>query len=554
MTVKDYSKFSFATALQTTGTLSAAIFLIDSIHEVFRINNLYQSQQFLIGILLTALSSWALLEIMLIYRRPNSPPLRGLAGLLIFQLVLVLTRHWSSSSPYSQALPILDPVAGTSSSLGSSIIFLGIYFFTFLAISRFIISAFSYSEASRAKELRKQMQILNITKSALEDSENRYRTFFNLPLVGTAIISSRSGWIALNNQTCEILGYHREDLISKSLVELIHPEELNNSIALIQHLIDRDKSQFQVEKRLIGSDGKIVHALIAGGCEPKQDPEDDILIYLNIINITEQKNAEAELDAAQKRDQANLLQNRQLLEQKLKTSITAAAVAHEIQQPLSSILLNCRLAVQNLAEMPAGSIAAELEARLGTLTSDAEQVVGTMERMRMLLRNVETTHSSVDLAANVHSALVFLRPELTLQQVQVRQEGLELTCPLQGDGAQLQIAVVNLVRNAIQAMEEQPPESRKLRIELQHCPDCLRIVVADSGPGFPPNYSNDTSWELLKSTKATGMGLGLFLAQTAVSNHQGELEIGRCQLLGGAEIVLLLPRLNPDPAADPATP
>jgi signal transduction histidine kinase len=74
--------------------------------------------------------------------------------------------------------------------------------------------------------------------------------------------------------------------------------------------------------------------------------------------------------------------------------------------------------------------------------------------------------------------------------------------------------------------------------------------MADSGPGFPPNYRNHTSWELLKSTKATGMGLGLFLAQTAATNHHGQLHIGRSARLGGAEVVIKLPLISPDPAAD----
>jgi C4-dicarboxylate-specific signal transduction histidine kinase len=270
----------------------------------------------------------------------------------------------------------------------------------------------------------------------------------------------------------------------------------------------------------------------------------DFVLFLWICHaiISAFSSAEA---ASREREQRAEVRRRQELEQKLKTSLTAAAVVHEIQQPLATILLNCRLAESNLAAVLPGAAAADLERRLRALSGDAQQVVTTMERMRMLLRNVETAHSKVDLAANLHSALVFLNGDLCSQQVQLIQEGLEQPCPLQGDGAQLQMAAVNLIRNALQAMEGQPAASRRILVQLQRQPQQLRVLVADSGPGFPPTYSSDTSWELLKSTKATGMGLGLFLAETAATNHHGRLRIGRSQALGGAEVVLELP-LKPD--------
>ena len=160
----------------------------------------------------------------------------------------------------------------------------------------------------------------------------------------------------------------------------------------------------------------------------------------------------------------------------------------------------------------------------------------------MLLRNVETLHSCVDLSAILRSTLVFMRSEIEAQQVQLSEVGLDQACSFQGDSAQLQMAVVNLLRNALQAMENQRPSTRKIRMELQRQPGQINVVLADSGPGFPPDHRCDTSWELLKSSKATGMGLGLFLAQTAATNHRGRLRVGRSATLGGAEVVLELPR------------
>lgn len=247
------------------------------------------------------------------------------------------------------------------------------------------------------------------------------------------------------------------------------------------------------------------------------------------------------LEQAYRREVQDKERRRQLLEQKLKTSLTAAAVVHEIQQPLAAILLKCRLADGALASLPIAEALHQLQDHLRSLSGDAEQMVATMERMRMLLRNVETAHSSIDLAATLDSALLYLRSEIQARQVQVRQEGLEHPCLLQGDAAQLQTAVVNLIRNALQAMENQPERQRQLLVQLQRHPEHLRLVVADSGPGFPDDGFNGGSWDVLKSTKANGMGLGLFLAQTAATNHHGDLQLGRSARLGGAEVAINLP-------------
>lgn len=533
---------SIAVALQTAWTLSALVFLINSVYEVLSINNLYQSQHFLIGILLVVLCLWALVEVLQIKPRQGCPPLEGLSGLLAFQLMLIIGRHWHAAGLRASSSSALEPPS-VMPSLGEAMVFLPLYLLTFLAISRCLITAFSHAESIRARELHQQMEILQATKAALEESENRYRTFFNIPVVGTAITSAGKAWLEVNDETCRLLGYSREELRSRTWSELTHPDDRNAEDMLFQRLLRREIDSYELEKRFIRRDGTILHTLLAGGCGPIGDQPVE-LCYVNLIDISARKRFEQELEAAQGRERLREEQQRQLLEQKLKTSLTAAAVAHEIQQPLAAILMKCRLVGDRLAAIPRTEASAELAQQLSSLTSDAEQVVTTMERMRMLLRNVETAHSRVDLGAIVHSSLVFMRNELESQAIELSASGLEQACPLQGDAAQLQMAIVNLLRNALQALENHGATPRRIGLALERQTNQLKVVVADNGPGFPPDQRCDTSWELLKSSKPTGMGLGLFLAQTAATNHHGRLRIGRSPTLGGAEVVIELP-LNP---------
>ncbi len=539
-----------ALSLQSAGLLSTLIFLVSAVYEVLAANSLHTSQFFLIALLLGALALWALLEIATISRHRRIQGLRTLRLILIVQVGVIALRHWGDFAPHT-----LEAAAGTlrqaSPDLSQATIFLPLYLLVFLSISRSLIDIFASAERERANQLQEQMTILSRTKGELEASEARYRNFFNLPLVGTAITDAGRRWVAINDKTGAILGYSRDELFRRTWTELTHPDDLAIEMTLFERMRRHEINGYQIEKRFIRKDGSIVHTLMAGGLGPQggQQPE---LFHMNIIDISDRKRVEAQLIEAQQREQAQAQQQRSELEQKLKTSLTASAVVHEIQQPLATILLNCRLAEATVRNLPAESIPDALRAQLSQLTANGDQVTATMERMRMLLRNVETQPAPLDLAINIESSLIYLRKDLQNSSIQLTSCGLDQPCPLMGDGAQLQSAMVNLIRNAIEAMGQQPADSRQLLIRLQHQRDQVSIEVADSGPGFPRDYSGTTSWELLRSTKASGMGIGLFLAQTAAINHGGCLRIGRHAELGGAEVVIDIPRRPPNLSATEA--
>ena len=230
------------------------------------------------------------------------------------------------------------------------------------------------------------------------------------------------------------------------------------------------------------------------------------------------------------------------LKQKLRTSLTAAAIAHEINLPLSTIRLLCQQAEQQLRQ---GPLDVE-QARKLVLNLDAEsqQVSRVIERMRMLLRNVQTELCPTDLAVVINSALKQLKRQLRDHQVQLHRQGLGGTSLLVlGDAAQLQMAIGNLLRNAIEAIAPQPPGQRQLLVSLERQGQRAIVRVADNGAGFGLEPTADT---LLQTTKASGSGLGLFVVRTCVTNHGGTLHVGRSAQLSGAELRLELPLAPPE--------
>jgi signal transduction histidine kinase len=236
---------------------------------------------------------------------------------------------------------------------------------------------------------------------------------------------------------------------------------------------------------------------------------------------------------------AQTIRDRDLaLQQKLRTSLTAAAIAHEINLPLSTIRIRCQQADLQLRD---GALSPqEIQELVRALQGDSQLVNRTIEKMRMLLRNVQTQLVPTEVGVLVNSTI-------SLHKRQLREQGVQLHCrglPEAGhltvlaDAAQLQMALSNLLRNAIEATAERPRQFREVILSLHRDQDQVVLQVADSGPGFHGDPEADT---LMQSSKAGGSGLGLFVVRTTLSNHNGRLFIGRSQELGGAELCIQLP-------------
>jgi PAS domain S-box-containing protein len=250
------------------------------------------------------------------------------------------------------------------------------------------------------------------------------------------------------------------------------------------------------------------------------------------------------VDAEVKAEQALERKSRELAS-KLRTSLTASVVAHEINQPLSMILLQAQLALQ--AAQQVGTAAAPLQEPLTTLIGETQRVDTTIERMRMLLRNVQTSQEELDLAVVLGNALLYLQPQLLRQGVRLRRGGEPGPLWITGDAAQLQLAINNLLRNSLEALGEAPPTGAEpcITVSLERLNGTIALQVADNGPGFG---DLDLSTLPLSTTKRQGMGLGLYVVQTTTENHGGSLEIGSCPELGGAAVTLCFP-LQPAAAA-----
>lgn len=143
------------------------------------------------------------------------------------------------------------------------------------------------------------MRIIDVSEEQkleqqLRESESLFRSFFNLPLVGTAITSVQKGWVEVNDQTCQILGYPREELFKKDWAEITHPDDLAADVALFNKMIAGEIDSYSLEKRFIRADGTVVPTILSGGRSRAAGPESEFF-YIQIQDITTLKERENEL-------------------------------------------------------------------------------------------------------------------------------------------------------------------------------------------------------------------------------------------------------------------
>jgi signal transduction histidine kinase len=256
---------------------------------------------------------------------------------------------------------------------------------------------------------------------------------------------------------------------------------------------------------------------------------------------------------AQERERFRDAQTLALLKDKLRSSLQAAAVAHEINQPLSVLLLNSQLLLDRSQKPGSPELPEAWQAQLQSIRREADRVVLTIETMRTLLRNVQTDHQRLDLREVAQSALLYARSGGPVSRLTVESSALDhqqQPAWIDGDAVQIQIAIVNLLRNAAEALSDGAASDPWISLSLRAEGDQWCLSVDDNGPGLPPALLDDTP---LQTTKSSGSGLGLFVVRTTMENHHGTLRCGR-SAQGGASLQLLFPAKPSPGSTDQALP
>lgn len=206
----------------------------------------------------------------------------------------------------------------------------------------------------------------------------------------------------------------------------------------------------------------------------------------------------------------------------------AASIAHEISQPLLSIMTNSSASLRWLKR--ATPCVEEAISGLEDIVQDSQRATDILRALRALAAQAPMQISEISFDKIMRDVLRLLLPKLTASEIHVDLV-LAASRLIQGDQVQIQQLLFNLISNAVDAMIPHRKEGRLLVIRTECVEGWLRASIEDNGPGIPTE-DQEKVFEAFFTTKGSGMGMGLTICKSIVGSHKGYLEVDSSHSLG----------------------
>lgn len=355
----------------------------------------------------------------------------------------------------------------------------------------------------------------------LEENESKYRTLFESANEGIMVVSDRIE--ECNDQVVRLLGYDKSEIIGRRVIDFT-PERQPHGGRPVEVTHDRfelarqGKPQYFVwrSRRKDGSEIDVDVMLKAARVGNR------VMVLTTLLDITDRRRAELEL----RRKEKEVADAREHLTHMARLSTMgemAAGIAHEINQPLAAISTyaqGCKRMLDNgLTD------ARELGEPLDKIATQALRAGEVIRRLRGFIKKSASELELVDINELVAEVV-------QLAEVDARKHGIDVHLHLAAnlpevrvDPVQLQQVILNLIRNALEAMEETPRQ--RARVDVHTGLDekgQVGIRVVDAGPGLSEDALRRV-FDPFFTTKATGMGMGLSISHSIIAAHGGQLTV-----------------------------
>jgi PAS domain S-box-containing protein len=362
--------------------------------------------------------------------------------------------------------------------------------------------------------LQGDLQTLVRLGDALEEQRAHLSELFTRVPEAVVMVGHASTINRVNPAFTKIFGYTAEEAIGRRIQDLITPDDRPEDVdGLMARLVPTEDVLTVETVRRHKNGTRVPVSLI---CVPVAANRTGTTGYLLYRDLTETKRLQDEQrryhDIQLELAHANRISTLGQL---------SASIAHELNQPLTGIITNCSTGLRRLTSDPVDLDGAQ-EAMRRTMR-DGHRAADVLARLRALFGKQEPVSLPVDLNEATREVIVLSVGELQHGRVIVRTELADDLPMITADRVQLQQVVLNLVRNALDAMNavEDRPRDLLIRTEREHS-DWVRLSVQDAGVGFDP-HTTDKLFEAFYSTKSDGMGIGLSVCRSIIESHHGQL-------------------------------
>lgn len=364
----------------------------------------------------------------------------------------------------------------------------------------------THTDVTEQIEAEKALRHLNETLEQRVEAEAHERArIWNVSQDLLVVADMKGRFIAVNPAWSTTLGWSDGDLLNKTFEWLLHPDDLAKTLAQQARIaVGRNTQHF--ENRFRNKDGSYCWLSWRAVAEKGY-------VYGVARDVTDLKSAEELLRASR----------RELAEVSRHTTIEAmaASIAHEVNQPLSALVVHADAALRWLTR--ADPDLDEVGTALKRIVKDGHRASAVIAGIRSMFRKDFGDWRPVNVNDLIGEVLAVVRGELESHQVSLHSGLSNQLLQVMGEQTQLQQVLLNLVLNALDAMRAVTDRPRVLIVRSEAVePNHVLITVEDSGTGIEPTHLNDI-FKAFYTTKAHGMGMGLSICRSIVESHGGQL-------------------------------
>jgi PAS domain S-box-containing protein len=360
-----------------------------------------------------------------------------------------------------------------------------------------------------------------------QDSIGQSGLLFENSMLGVAITDASLRFVTANSAFLKMLGYSSKELQLLSFLDICIGQDRDECKALLRELRKGVRLHYEIETRYQRKDGTSlpVNAYFSTvrGARPAQPA-----FLLVTVDITARRAADDALRAAQ----SELTRVARLT----TVGAMAGSIAHEINQPLASIVMNGNAALRWLARSKPNF--EEVRSALEHIVNDGHRAAQIITGIRAMFRKESGERSPVAINELICDVIATSLAELKSRHVSLALELFDGLSPVSADRVQLQQVLANLVTNAIDSMASVPDRPHVLTVRSERLDEWVLISVRDSGTGIAPDQA-ERMFDAFYTTKPNGIGLGLSISRSIVESHGGQLSVSSISPHGSVFRVML---------------
>jgi PAS domain S-box-containing protein len=346
----------------------------------------------------------------------------------------------------------------------------------------------------------------------LRTSEERWQSLLDNPIFGVTFLDEHQRFVTTSRTFQNMVGYSDEELRLLTPLDISVSGEREINAGFFSEMREGKRQHYEMIKQLQCKNGKLiwVHLYVFAITDRKSGTQ---LPFGIVFDISERKQAQ---DALQKTrtELARVARMNQMV-------AMTGSIAHEINQPISAILANANAGLRWLER--ATPDVKEARAVLQAIVRETKRMDNIVSGVRTIFKTGAAAGVSVDLNELIREVLAIAQAEHWNSRIEVHASLDENLPFVSADRVQLQQVILNLITNAIDAMETVIERERQLRVvsELKG-DDSILVTIEDSGTGFATG-DIDRIFDTFFTTKPHGMGMGLAICRTIVEAHGGRL-------------------------------